>query len=176
MFGILYKQTTGMKLQGFTNVDWEGSPSDKKRTLGGILIFGSGITSWYNRKQRSVALSSLEAEYMVASKTTCEATWMRKILVGLFDQTMDPIVIYYDNHSCIKLYENPIFHDRSKHIDIQYQHLRDCVQRRIMLLEYIPIEEHDAYILTKALLRGKIDFHRGKIGVSNNPFLVEREW
>jgi len=100
---------------------------------------------------------------------------MRKIIVGLFGQQMDPTMIYCDNRSCIKLSENPIFHDRSKHIDIRYYHLRDCVQRRLMLLEYIPIEEQDANILTKALSRCKFEFHRGKIMVDDNPFLVERE-
>jgi len=71
---------------------------------------------------------------MAASKATCEAIWMQKILVGSFVQRMDPTVIYCDNQSCIKLSENPVFHDRSKHIDIRYHHLRDCVARRIMLL------------------------------------------
>ena len=66
---------------------------------------------------------------MAMSHATCEAIWMRKILVGLFGQQMDPTVIYCDNQSCIKLPENPIFRDLSKHIDIQYIHLRDCVLR-----------------------------------------------
>jgi len=100
---------------------------------------------------------------------------MQKILVGLFDQRMDPTVIYCDNQSCIKLYENLVFHDRSKHIDIQYHHHRDYVARRIMLLQYLSIEEQDADILTKALLKCKFEFHRDRIGVADNPFLVERE-
>ena len=90
---------------------------------------------------------------MVASQATCEAIWMRKIIVGLFGQQMDPTVIYYDNQSCIKLSKNLVFHDRSKHIDIWYHHLRDCVQRRIMLHKYIPTEEQDANIFTKAVSR-----------------------
>ena len=100
---------------------------------------------------------------------------MRKILVGLFGQQMDPIMIHCDNQSCIKLSENPVFHDRSKHIDIRYHHLRDCVLRKIMLSEYIPTEEQDANILTKALSRCKFEFHRDTIRVVDNPFLVERE-
>lgn len=100
---------------------------------------------------------------------------MRKILTGLFGQQMDPTVIYCDNQSCIKLYENLVFHDRSKHIDIQYHHLKDYVLTWIMLLEYIPTKEQDADILTKALSRCKFEFHRNKIGVADNPFLVERE-
>ena len=63
---------------------------------------------------------------------------MRKILVGLFGSHMDPTVIHCDNQSYIKLLINHVFHDRSNHIDIGYHHLRDCVQRKIMLLQYIP--------------------------------------
>jgi hypothetical protein len=74
-----------------------------------------------------MALSSVEVEYMAVSQATCEAIWMRKILVGLFGSHLDPTVIYCDNKSFIKLSINPVFHDRSKHVDIQYHHLRDCV-------------------------------------------------
>ena len=112
---------------------------------------------------------------MAASLAACEAIWMRKILVGLFGSHLEPIVIYCDNQSCIKISVNPVFHDRSKHIDIRYHHIRDCVQRRIMLLSYIPTKDQDADILTKALTRRKFEYHRGRIGVVDNPYLVERE-
>eukprot|EP00253_Pinus_taeda_P012896 PITA_12896 len=150
-------------------------PTDRKSTSGGIFNIGSTVVSWYNRKHRSVALSSIEAKYMAASLAACEAIWMRKILVGLFGSHLDPTVIYCDNQSCIKLSANPVFHDRSKHIDIRYHHIRDCVQRRIMLLSYIPTEDHDADILTKVLTKRKFEYHRGRIGVADNPYLVERE-
>eukprot|EP00253_Pinus_taeda_P030019 PITA_30019 len=151
-----------------------GSPSDRKSTFGGIFNLSLATVSWYNKKQRSVALSSANAEYMAASQAACEAIWVRKILVGLFGQRMDPSVIYCDNHSCIKLFENPVFHDGSKHIDIRYHHFRHCVVK-IMLLLYVSTKEQDAYILTKALSKCKFEFHRDRIGVTDNPFLVERE-
>ena len=88
---------------------------------------------------------------------------------------MDHTVIYYDNQSCIKIFENPIFRNRYKHINIRYHHIWDCVQRRIMLLEYIPIEEQDVDILTKEFSKWKFNFHIGRIGVVYNPFFVERE-
>eukprot|EP00253_Pinus_taeda_P011970 PITA_11970 len=125
---------------------------------------GATSVSWYNRKQRSITLSSIEVEYMAASHAECEAIWMRKILVGLFGQRMDPNVIYCDNQSCIKLSENLVFHDRSKHIDIWYHHLQECVVKRIMLLLYVSTEEQDAYILTKALSKLKFEFHRDRLG------------
>eukprot|EP00253_Pinus_taeda_P027135 PITA_27135 len=83
-FGLWYRKTEGVKLQGFTDANWVGSPSDRKSTYGGMFNLGSAISSWYSKKQRSVALSSTEAKYMAVSQATCEAIWMRKILVGLF--------------------------------------------------------------------------------------------
>ena len=76
------------------------------------------MVAWYSKKHRSIALSLTEVEYMASSQATCEAIWMRKILVGLFGQLMDPTMIYYENQSCIKLSKNLVFHDWSKHIDI----------------------------------------------------------
>ena len=100
---------------------------------------------------------------------------MRKILVGLFGSHLDPTVIYCDNQSCIKLSFNHVFHDRSKHIDIRYHHLKYCVQQKIMLFQYIPTEDQDANILTKVLTRKKFKYHKDRIGVKDNPFLVKRE-
>eukprot|EP00253_Pinus_taeda_P029315 PITA_29315 len=136
-FGLFYRRTKGVKLQGFIDADWAGSPSDWKSTFGGIFNLGSAAVSWYRRKQRSVAFSSAEAEYMAASQAA-------------------------------------FFHDRSKHIDIWYHHLRHYVVKRIMLLLYVLTEERDADILTKALSKCKFEFHRDRIGVTDNPFLVER--
>jgi len=98
---------------------------------------------------------------------------MRKIIVGIFNQDMDPIFIHCDNQSYIKLFENTIFHDMSKHIDITYNHLRYCMKSRIMMFQYIPAKEKDVDILTKTLSRGKFEFHRCRIGVVQNPFLAK---
>eukprot|EP00253_Pinus_taeda_P036377 PITA_36377 len=174
-YGLWYRREDEMNLCGFTDADWSRSPMDRKSTSGGIFSIGSTTFSWYSRKQRFVALSSAEAEYMAASLAACEAIWMRKILVELFRSHLDPTVIYCDDQSCIKLSANAIFHDRSKNIDIRYHHIRDCVQRRIMLLSYIPTKDQDADILTKALTKRKFEYHRDRIGVADNPYLVERE-
>ena len=162
-------------MHGFTDADWAGSPTDRKSTSEGIFSIGSTTVSWYSRKQRSVALSSVQVEYMVAIQAACEAIWMRKIMVGLFGSHLDPTVIHCNNQSCIKISINPMFHDRYKHIDIRYHHIRDCVQQKIMFLQYIRKEDQDADILTKVLTRRKFEYHRGRIRVKDNPYLVERE-
>ena len=172
-YGLWYRQTDEVNLHGLTDADYAGSPTDRKSTSRGVFSIRSTSVSWYSRKQISVALSSAEAEYMAASQAACEAIWMRKILVGLFGSHLDPTVIHRDNQSCIKISINPMFHDRSKHIYIWYHHIRYCVQHKIMLLQYIPTEDQDANILTKALTRSKFEYHRDRIGVKDNPYLVE---
>jgi hypothetical protein len=112
---------------------------------------------------------------MAASQASCEAIWFRKLLVGLFDQEMSLTVIHCDNQSCIKLSENPVFHDRLKHIEIRYHFIRDWVQRGAVQLQYISTDDQVADILTKALPRGKHVFFRDKMGLVRNTFLGKRE-
>ena len=131
--------------------------------------------SQFSRKQKSIALSSTEAEYMAASQASCEALWLRKLMVDLFDQELRPTVIHCDNQSCIRLSENPVFHDRSKHIEIRYHFIRDYVQRGAVELQYISTDEQVADILTKSLGRGKHIHFRDKLGVVKNNFLGKRE-
>eukprot|EP00253_Pinus_taeda_P013051 PITA_13051 len=152
-----------------------GCAFDRKSTSGCCFGLGSAVVSWFSRKQQSVALISAEAEYMAASLASCEAIWLRKMLFGLFGQPLRPSVIYCDNQSCIKITENPVFHDRSKHIGIRYHFIRDYVQKGVVKLEYISTDEQVADILTKALPRGKHVYFRDKMGVVRNTFLGKRE-
>ena len=87
------------------------------------------MISWLSRKQPSVALSTVEVEYIAACLACSEAVWLPKLLAGLFDSKMDATEIYYDNQSCITLTENPVFHNKSKHIEIKYHYVCDMVDR-----------------------------------------------
>jgi hypothetical protein len=88
-----------------------------------------------------VALSTTEAEYIALSVAVCKAMWLRKLLTDLFDHEMDPTTIRCDNHSCVKLSENPMFHDRSKHIEIKYHYIKDMVKRKRVHMQYLPTHE-----------------------------------
>eukprot|EP00253_Pinus_taeda_P001988 PITA_01988 len=123
-----------------------------------------------SRKQNPVALSSFEVDYMVVSIVACEEKWVRKLIVSLFRIKMEVTRIMCDNQSCIKLYENPRFHDRSKHIDIWCRFVRDYVQSVAVHLSYTPIGKQLVDILTKALGRTKFDYFREKMGMLKNPF------
>jgi hypothetical protein len=78
------------------------------------------VITWFNKKKTYVELSSAEEQYMEVSMDSYEAIWIRKLLKCLFDQKLEPTMIYCDNQSCIKLLENILFHDRSSHIEIIY--------------------------------------------------------
>jgi hypothetical protein len=84
-------------------------------------------------------------------------------------------MVHCDNQSCIKLTENPVFHDRSKHIDMRYHYIQDLVQRKTIKLQYIATSEQVADILTKPLTLRQFVQLRGKLGVAKNDSLDERE-
>eukprot|EP00253_Pinus_taeda_P006041 PITA_06041 len=174
-FGLDYRQGDGVRLVGYTDSDWAGCASYRKSTSGSCFGLGSAVVSWISRKQQSIALTSVEAEYMVASLASCEAIWLRKMLFGLFGQALRPSVIYCDNQSCIKPMENPIFHDRAKYIEIKYHFIRDYVQEGVVKLEYISTNEKVADIFTKALPRSKHVKFKDKMRGVMNTFLDKRE-
>jgi hypothetical protein len=85
------------------------------------------MVSWCSRKQSSVALSTTEAEYIALSVAVREVVWLHKLLTDLFDHEMDMTTMHCDNESCVKLFENPVFHDKSKYIEIKYHYIRYMV-------------------------------------------------
>jgi hypothetical protein len=99
------------------------------------------MISWGIRKHKSVALSTTEAEYIAACEACTKSIWLRKIIFRLFDQVPDSTIIHCDNQSCIRLSKHPVFHERSKHIEIKYYFIRDKVQEGEVKLQYIPTDE-----------------------------------
>jgi hypothetical protein len=164
-FDLCYNGDHGFILVGYTDSDWAGSVSDRKSTSGCCLCLGLGMTSWQSRKQSSIALNMAKEEYIATCSTSCKAIWLWKLLTGLFDLEMEATVILCDNRSCIKMTENPVFHDKSKHIEIWYHYIRDMVQRGVVKLQYIGTDEQVAYVLTKPLSCEKFEYFRDKLGI-----------
>ena len=99
------------------------------------------MISWSSRKQGSVSQSTAEAKYITTSTACIEAVWLRNILGVLLSVKLESTVIRCDIQSCIKLSENPVFHDKSKHIEMKYHFIQDMVQKGTMKLQYIAIDE-----------------------------------
>ena len=96
-------------------------------------------------------------------------------MVDLISQELRPTIIHCYNQSCIRLSENPVFRDKSKHIEIKYHFIGNYVQRGVVELQYISTDEQVADILTESLGRGKHIHLRDKMGVVKNTFLGKRE-
>jgi hypothetical protein len=164
-YGLSYDGDHEFTLSGYTDADWVGSVADRKHTFGCCFSLGSSMISWKSRKQSTIALSTVEAKYIAACSASCEAIWLRKLLTGLFDLEMRATAILCDNQSCIKMTENHVFHDRSKHIEIHYHFIRDMVQRGALKLQYISMDEQVADVLTKPLSHVKFEHFRDKLGI-----------
>jgi hypothetical protein len=140
-YGLIYTTSSDIQLHGFTDSDWAGSAEDRKSTSRMCFILHSAMISWGSRKQKSVALSTTKEEYITAYEACTKATWLRKLISDLFDQIPDSTIIHCDNQSCIRLSEHPVFHERSKHIEIKYYFIRDKFQEGEVKLQYIPTYE-----------------------------------
>ena len=149
-------------LHGYVDSDWVGCAIDRKSTSRCCFSMGSGVISWFSRKQYRVALSIAKAEYVATCSASCEALWLRKLLSDL---QLDATCIYCDSHSFVKLSENPIFHEKLKHIEIKYNYIRDMVQRGVVKLQYVVTEEHIADVLMKPLARMKFEYFKERLGV-----------
>ena len=111
-----------------------------------------------------MALSTAEVEYVTACSASCEGLWLRKVLSGLFDLYLDATCIYCSS-SCVNFSENLVFHGKSKHIEIKYHYIRDMVQRGVVKLQYVSMDEQIANVLTKPLARVKFEYFREKLDV-----------
>ena len=136
-------------LVGYTYADWAGDVDGRKSTSGYAFILANGVASWSSKRQQTVALSSIEAEYKAATEACKEGIWLRQLLQDIgFVQNL-PTMIHCDNQSAIALTKNPQFHARTKHIEIQFHFIREVVEDGQIRLEYVHTSQNIADIFTK---------------------------
>lgn len=153
-FGLIFRHTNE-PLFGYNDADWGNCPDDCKSYTGYCFVLSGSSISWESRKQCTVALSSTEAEYMALSDGTKEGIYLCKLLNELCDDTIQKVRIFTDNKGSIKLAENPVFHKRTKHIDIRHHFIRDALKNGQIDVSFVPTEDMGADILTKALPSAK---------------------
>lgn len=143
-------------LAGYTDADMAGDVDARKSTSGSLITFSGGAVSWQSRLQKCVALSTTEAKFIAATEACKELLWMKKFLTELgFKQQQ--YVLFCDNQSAIHLAKNSIFHSRSKHIDVRYHWIREILNHKLLELEKIHTDDNGADMLTKALVREKLE-------------------
>lgn len=157
-FGLVYTKDSGNNvLTGFSDSDMAGSLDDRRSTGGMCFYLNESLITWVSQKQRCVALSSCETEFMAATAAACQAIWIRNVLNQITAEFIGPVVLYIDNKSAIDLAKNPLFHGRSKHIHVRYHFIRECVERGEIVLKHVSSDGQTTDILTKALTTIKFE-------------------
>eukprot|EP00253_Pinus_taeda_P010163 PITA_10163 len=147
------------------DADWVGSVDDRKSTSGGAFYMGSRLVSWFNKKQSSIALSTIEEEYVVVSSCCTQLLWMMQTLQDIHITYTPPISILCDNTSAINISKNPVMHSKTNCIPIKYHFLREQVLEQKVKLDYVPSKEQVVDIFTKPLPRETFEYLGKKVGV-----------
>jgi hypothetical protein len=168
-FKLVYKKI-GKNLEGFADADWAGNVDDRKSYTGFTFKLANAAVVWESRKQPTVALSSTEAEYMSLSSASRDAIYLVNLLseIGFPQIVKTPVTIHGDNLSAMNLVKNPVYHARSKHIDIKVHFIRELYQNQQIELKYVPSSELCADVLTKILNKQRHQELITKLGIVDN--------
>ena len=123
-YGCYYRRKEGKTaLLDYSDIDHGVDINGRKSTTGVLFFFGGNIITWQSQKQKAVALSSCEAEYIAGATASCQGVWLARLLAEVRGEEAGTITLKIDNQSAIQLSKNTVFHDRSKHIDVKYHYI-----------------------------------------------------
>jgi hypothetical protein len=167
--GLFYARGNGGsdELLGYSDSDMAGDVDGRKSTSGILFFFGRSPISWQSAKQKVVALSSCEAEYIAAATAACQAVWLARLLAEIRNSGTSRPLLRVDNKSTISLVKNPLHHDRSKHIDTRFHLIREYANSGQIEVKFIRTEEQLRDILTKPLGKKKFNELCMKIGLQS---------
>ena len=165
--GILLPANSTLELTGWCDLDWSACPLTRRSLTGWLVFLGHSPVSWKSKKQHTVSQSSAEAEYRSMASITCELKWLRSLLLCLGVEHPKSINLYCDSQSALHIAQNPVFHERTKHIEVDCHFVRDAIQNGIILPSYVPTKVQLADIFTKALGKKQFEFLLGKLGIYN---------
>ena len=150
-YGITYKADAELNPTGYVDSDFAGCKDTRRSTEGNIFIVAGGPVSWESKRQETVALSTVEAEYMGFSRATTQVLWISKYFTEIGLPTPKPIVVHMDNNGSISHNLNDKNHHRTKHIDVRHHFIKDQVKCGNITFQYIPSSENIANLFTKSL-------------------------
>jgi hypothetical protein len=156
-----------LTLQAFCDFDWVGNPDDRRSTTGIGIALGSSLISWTSKKQSVVARSSTEAEYRAIATT--DLFWLQMLFKDLGIPLFATPRLWCDNIGALALASNPVYHARTKHIEVDYHFIREKVLNGDISFKYISAHDQIADIFTKGLSSTKFQFLRDKLMVCSVP-------
>ncbi|GKB46070.1 putative ribonuclease H-like domain-containing protein [Tanacetum coccineum] len=164
--GLWYPRESPFDLEAFSDSDYGGSNLDRKSTTGGCQFLGQRLISWQCKKQTIVATSTTEAEYVAAANCCGQVLWVQNQLLDYGFNFMNT-KIHIDNESTICIVKNPVYHSKTKHIEIRHHFIRDCYEKKLISVEKIHTDLNVADLLTKPFDGPRFNYLVVSIGMIN---------
>ena len=149
--GVLFRKNGHLDIHGYTDADWAGNLVDRRSTGGYFTFVGGNLVTWRNKKQKVVALSSAEAEFRGIKSGLTEILWLRRLMKELNLEPEKTCKLLCDNKAAISILENPVQHDRTKHVEIDRHFIKENLEEKIVEIPYVKSEDQLADILTKTI-------------------------
>ncbi|KAL6565862.1 hypothetical protein OROHE_004917 [Orobanche hederae] len=165
--GILLSADCDLSLQGWCDSDWASCPLTRRSLTGWLVFLGQSPISWKTKKQHTVSKSSAEAEYRAMAAITCELKWLKGLLLSLGVHHSKAIPLFCDSQSALHIARNPVYHERTKHIEVDCHFVRDAITKGLIDPSYVHTKAQLADIFTKALGKREFDILINKLGILN---------
>ncbi|KAM1069409.1 hypothetical protein ACFX13_001358 [Malus domestica] len=165
--GIIMKKNANTQITGYCDADWAGNSIDRKSTTGFCTFVGGNLVSWKSKKQTVVARSSAEAEYRAMASTACELIWLKGLLCDLGVFNHQSMSLFCDNQAAMHIASNPVFHERTKHIEVDCHYVRTQVQSQVIQTHFVRSSDQLADLFTKSLASHQFQLLLGKLGSIN---------
>jgi histone deacetylase 1/2 len=149
--GLQFRSASSTLLSAFSDADWAGNIDDRRSTGGYAIFYGGNLIAWSARKQSTVSRSSTESEYKALGDATAELIWVQSLLQELGVVQVRPPVLWCDNIGATYLSANPVFHARTKHIEVDFHFVRERVSQKQLQIRFISSKDQVADIFTKPL-------------------------
>jgi hypothetical protein len=157
--GLIFRKNGHLNIEGYCDSDWASCPDDKKSTSGYCMFVGGNLVSWKSKKQTVVARSTAEAEYRAMALGVTKMLWLRALLVELKVDQRAQMKLWCDNKYAISIANNPVQHDRTKHIEIDRFFIKEKLNSGLLELDHVSTRDQAADCLTKGL--NSLDLARG---------------
>ncbi|GAV63635.1 hypothetical protein CFOL_v3_07153, partial [Cephalotus follicularis] len=163
--GLAYRDYGHRRVEGFSDADWAGSPVDRRSITRYCVFVGGNLVSGKSKKQSVVARSSAESKYRAMAHTTCELMWVKQLLTEMGFVDSSPMQLWCDNQAAIHNASNPVFHERTKHIEVDCHFVREKIQQGLISTCHVKTGEQLADIFTKSLGNGRVQYLCNKLGM-----------